>query len=237
MPGLIIWRAGCAPLFGLRKVESAATPAQNTACTQANLQIQQSFTRLQSLETVLLVGRWAYYVSGTGVGLDAENVIDIHPTDGAERLTLTQPQLISSAARETVTFLNERFENVYVLRQPPEIAQYSAQLAAREAAHQGMALAATPKTEPVMSRDTLALRAAISDAPWLPLAEAGAIHWIDSWPRFCTADTCSAIHDDIGQYFDNNHITNSAARRVRDLFTPVFASVTRQSALVETAGQ
>ncbi len=126
---------------------------------------------------------------------------------------------------------------MYVLRQPPEIAQYSAQLAAREAAHQGMALAATPKTEPVMSRDTLALRAAISDAPWLPLAEAGAIHWIDSWPRFCTADTCSAIHDDIGQYFDNNHITNSAARRVRDLFTPVFASVTRQSALVETAGQ
>src|SRR5690606_15660402 len=34
--GLLIWRAGCPPLFDVEKQESAATPAQNSACTAAN---------------------------------------------------------------------------------------------------------------------------------------------------------------------------------------------------------
>ncbi|WP_299926909.1 acyltransferase family protein [uncultured Pelagimonas sp.] len=233
VPGLIIWRAGCAPLFGLRKSENSATPAQDTACTHANLQIQQSFARLESLETVLLVGRWAYYVSGTGVGLDAHNTISIHPTDGAQKLTLTQPQLITNAARESVEFLKGRFSQVHVLRQPPEIPKYDARLAARETAHYGLPLAAEPVTKSTATVDGLAVRAAMADAPWLSLAESGSINWIDSWPGFCDGSTCGALHENVGQYFDNNHVTNSAALRVRALFEPVFESVTRQSALVQ----
>lgn len=225
VPAIILWRAGCPPLFGLRTIESTATPVQNSACSQANLQIRQSFGRLQSLETALLIGRWAYYVSGVGTGLDAQDSIAIHPTDGAARLTLTQPQLLGSAARETVGFLKGWFPNVYVLRQIPEIALYDAHLAAREAAHTGLPLAAKPITQVAMKRDDMILRAAIADAPWLPLADADSITWIDSWPRFCDTHSCSALHAGTGQYFDNNHVTNSAAIRVRDLFAPVFDSV------------
>ncbi|MBO9464088.1 acyltransferase [Tropicibacter sp. R15_0] len=235
VPGLIIWRAGCPPLFGLRKVESAATPAQNTACTQANLQIRQSFSRLDALDSILLIGRWAYYVSGTGTGLDEHNTIDIYPTEGADRLALSQPQLVSNAVRETVSVLQEHFDQIHVLRQPPEIAGYDARIAAREQAHLGLPLAATHKTEFEMSRDALTMRAAMADAPWTSLVEAGEINWLDPWSRFCNADTCSALHQGVGQYFDNNHITNSAALRVRDLFAPIFDSITRQSALVQGA--
>ena len=31
------------------------------------------------------------------------------------------------------------------------------------------------------------------------------------------------MHGDTGYYFDNNHLTNSAALTLRDIFAPVFA--------------
>lgn len=222
VPGMILWRAGCPPLFGIRKVESAATLAQDTACTQANLQIKQALGRLDTVDTVLLVGRWSYYASGQGVGRDAANRISLHPTGRPERVEQMQAALLAEAARDTVAELRNWMPQVFVLRQPPEIPQYDSRKAAREAAHAGWPLAPAPETVAEVPQDALSLRAALADAPWLPLAEAGEVTLIDPWPRFCTDGTCGAVFDGVGQYFDNNHVTNAAALRVRDLFAPVF---------------
>ena len=53
--------------------------------------------------------------------------------------------------------------------------------------------------------------------------EDGAIRWIDPWPRLCGEGACHALNGDTGYYFDNNHLTNSAALALRDLFAPVFS--------------
>ena len=222
-PGLIIWRAGCPPLFGIRKVESTATLAQDTACTDANLQIAQSVQHLPSLETVLLIGRWSYYASGTGVGLDAGNTIDVHPLEAPARRDMRQSDIIAEAARATVARLRDTVGEVVVLRQPPEIAQYDSRIAAREAAHEGWPLARQPVTQPSIARSALAQRTDPTEAPWRAMAEDGALRWIDPWPRICDAEACHALHGDTGYYFDNNHLTNSAALALRDLFAPVFA--------------
>ncbi|MDJ0823408.1 MAG: acyltransferase family protein [Paracoccaceae bacterium] len=236
-PGLLIWRAGCPPLFDLRKVENTATQAQNTACTQANLQIKQSFGRLPSLDTVLLVGRWTYYAEGRGTGLDAANTITVHPTLTPEAVDTPQTRILATAARDSVAYLGQWFDDIYVLRQPPEIPDYDSRLAARETAHGGLLLAAKPVTQVFVEAEALALRTALADAIWQPLADEGAIELLDTWPAFCTNGRCDAIHDGIGQYFDNNHITNAAALRVRDVFRPVFAVDARQTALSLPADQ
>ncbi|MCR8549090.1 acyltransferase [Salipiger sp. P9] len=223
-PGLIIWRAGCPPLFDVRKVESAATQAQDTACTNANLQIKQSFDRLDGLKKVLLIGRWTYYANGTGIGLDAENTIAVHPVETPTHLGEPQAAIVATAAEATVNRLLDTFEEVIVLRQPPEIAQYDSRLAAREAAHRGWPLAKAPVTQPDIPRAALAQRIAPAEAPWRALAESGVVTWLDPWPRICDDTACHALVDDAGYYFDNNHVTNSAARALRDLFAPVFAS-------------
>lgn len=224
VPGIIIWRAGCPPLLDVRKVEAAATPAQDTACTQANLQIKQSFGRLPSVQSMLLIGRWTYYASGTGLGVDANNLIALHPTVSAEIAGESQAHLLAKAAQSSVTYLADFVPNIFVLRQPPEIPYYDSRQAAREAAHANLFLAAKPTTNANIARDELALRAALGDAPWHPLRDSGAVTFIDTWPKFCDSKMCHAIVDDTGQYFDNNHVTNAAALRVRDLFTPVFAA-------------
>ncbi|WP_425097891.1 acyltransferase family protein [Tropicibacter sp. S64] len=233
VPGMILWRAGCPPIFGVRKVENSATAAQDVACTQANKQIEQALGRLDTVETVLLIGRWSYYATGTGVGLDEANRIALHPTDVPEHIGTGQARLLASGAKHTVQKLSAWFPTVYVLRQPPEIPFYDSRRAAREAAHGTWPLAPAPQTTPTVNRATLAVRSALADAPWLPLAEEGRIRFLDPWPFFCDADSCSAVHDGTGQYFDNNHITNSAALRVRDVFAPVFSGVSQQTALTE----
>ncbi|SMX31722.1 acyltransferase family protein [Maliponia aquimaris] len=230
VPGIILWRAGCPPLFDLRKVENAATPAQDAACTQANLQIRQALPRLDSVESVLLIGRWSYYATGMGVGLNAHDRIALHPTTGPVNAQQQQAQLLTAAARATVAELHQWVDRVIVLRQPPEIPLYDSRRAAREAAHVGMPLAAVPVTESAVPADAIVLRAALSDAPWVPLAEEGQITFLDTWPFLCAEGTCSVVHDGVGQYFDNNHLTNAAALRIRDVLRPVFAPLPNETA-------
>jgi hypothetical protein len=230
VPGVILWRAGCPPLFGLRKVESAATPAQDMACTQANLQIRQALARLDSLETVLLVGRWAYYAEGRGTGRDAHNRIALHPTDRPARQGEPQAALLAEAAATTVAELAAQGLRVFVLRQPPEIPRYDSRKAAREAAHAGWLLAPAPQTEATVSRAALAPRAALADAPWQGLAAAGSLALLDPWPGVCDAARCAAVQGGTGQYFDNNHVTNAAALRLRGVFAPVFGTAEARAA-------
>ncbi len=222
-PGLIIWRAGCPPLFGLRKVENSATPAQNTACAQANLQIKQSFARLDTVHSVLLVGRWTYYATGQGVGLDRDNTIALHRADGPSATGVPQARLMADAAASTVSEITKGGRRVFVLRQPPEVPMYDSRHAAREAAHSGLPLAADPRTDTEVARTALTPRVAMAETAWPALVDSGQITLLDSWPHFCDAQSCSALNGEVGQYFDNNHVTNAAALRVRELFAPVFA--------------
>ena len=224
VPGLIIWRAGCPPLFGLRKTESAATPAQDRACTQANLQIRQALPAMTDLQRIALIGRWTYYAHGAGVGLDAGNTIQLFPTDAPTPADAPQSQIVAEAARATVDELRADGPEVIALRQPPEIANYDSRRAAREAAHASWPLAPAPVTDPDMPRGTLAQRVTEAETTWRAMAETGEISFIDSWPRFCDAEACHALQGSEGWYFDNNHITNTAARALRDLFVPIFGT-------------
>ncbi|MBU2959505.1 acyltransferase [Citreicella sp. C3M06] len=222
MPGIILWRAGCPPLFDLRKVESAATLAQDTGCSNGNLQIRQALPALPSLRKALLIGRWTYYANGTGIGLDQHNTIAIYPLEGPALIDAPQSDIIDHAATATINTLLDRFDEILVLRQPPEIAQYDSRIAAREAAHAGWPLAPPPITSPDMPRAALARRIAPAEAPWRRLAALGVITLIDPWPQLCDDTSCHALIDGKGYYFDNNHVTNTAAIALRNLFAPVF---------------
>jgi hypothetical protein len=212
-------RSGCPPLFGLRKTDSKAGLAADTACMQANTQIRQALGRLQDIETVLLVGRWAFYASGTGHGLDSDRTVTLHAQDTALG-GLTQPRLVARAARNTVNTLQARLGAVHVLRQPPEMSLYDARRAAKAAARAGLPFAASQETSVLVPREALALRAALADAPWLLLAERGEVTVIDPWELACDDRQCAAIRNGVGLYSDNARLSQAAGR----LLTPYFAN-------------
>lgn len=213
-PGLLIWHAGCPPLFGIEKRESYATRAEDAACTTTNATIRAGLTSLEAVHSLLLVGRWSYYATGAGVGRDAQNTIALSGHGGA-----TNPAVFARALDATLPVLDERFERIFVLRQPPEIPFYDSREVARQLAHGRI----TPEDAPLaLPRERAQARAAPGEALFAPWVETESLHLIDPWPQLCDASECSVMQDGESWYFDNNHLTNRAARVLAPLFAPVF---------------
>ena len=219
-PALLIWHAGCPPLFGVTKSESAATPAQDADCTRANNTIRRGLSQIDSLKTLLLVGRWSYYATGTGSGLDAQNRITLAPAPDSDLPVGPQHTLFNAALTRTLTELGPQFGRIFVLRQMPEAPEYDSRRMARALAHGRMTR--DDKTRFEVPLDEALTRAAPAEAPLVALAAAGRITRIDGWPRLCDGNACSVMQDGEAWYFDNNHLTNRAALALSDLFAPVF---------------
>lgn len=211
---LVIWRAGCAPAFDLIKQESAATAAQDAACTEANAQIRAAIPTLRDVTDVILIGRWTYYATGHGTGIDAHNTItlssDVIQAD-------TQADLFAATLKTTVQEISNTDRFVHALEQPPEIAAYSAPTMARALAHRRI----TPDED--NRRASIGRAAAEKRAASAKGALTGSgVNVLPTWAHFCDDFLCEAVHEHTGQYFDNNHLTNSAAKRIRAVLEPVF---------------
>jgi peptidoglycan/LPS O-acetylase OafA/YrhL len=213
VPGLIIWHAGCPPLFDVVKRESYATRAEDANCMADTATIRAGLATLTSVERVLLIGRWAYYATGAGVGRDADNTVDVNGLGGSNNA-----EVMARALTATVAELSGYFREVYVLRQVPEIPGYDSRDMARKLAH-GRATATDAAALRVPLAAAMA-RAGAAEAPLAALAASGAIHLIDPWPMLCDTEGCGALQGGAGWYFDNNHLTNTAARALRGLFIP-----------------
>lgn len=215
-PGILIWTAGCPPLFGVTKEESASTAAENRACPAINARIEAALPSLESVERVLVVARWSYYAEGQGHGLDAHNRITLAaaPGGGLENA----PDLMAAALERTMTALS-KLGPVHVLRQMPEIPSYTAKYAARAIAY-GLDDTTTFRlTEPRQAAEARNRRA---DAMLFDLAAQGWIKVIDGWPRLCNQEVCGVMINDAPVYFDTNHLTNRGALLLRDLLRPAL---------------
>jgi peptidoglycan/LPS O-acetylase OafA/YrhL len=217
-PALILWHAGCPPLFGVEKTETAATPAQDAACTEANQVIREGLAQIESLETLLLVGRWNYYAEGQGVGRDAHNRISMTPSPDSLLPQGPQHTLFNAALTRMLAELAPQFPRIYLLRQPPEVPEYDSRTVARALVH-GRDV---PEAVLRVPRSEAEARAARAEAPLRALDATGVIKVIDPWPRLCDDAACSVMQGGTALYFDNNHLTNRAAIALTDLFAPVF---------------
>ena len=219
--GLIIWRAGCPPLFDIRKEESAATRSQDEDCTRANDRIRKGLVQLNGVDKLLLIGRWAYYAEGSGVGRDVANTIRLMSNEGEPAGNAGQHAIFEQTVLATVGELTRRFD-VFVLQQVPEVSLYDSREVARMLAHSGSHAQADAATRFTVSKSDLMRRTAPSERPFQTLAAENRITWLPSWERLCSTDRCSVLHNGRSYYFDNNHITNSAAIDLRHMFDPVM---------------
>ena len=222
-PGMLIWNAGCPPVFGVTKVETATTPAEDRACTSANATMLAALPELAGIERVLLIGRWSYYATGTGTGRDAENRIEITPQPGSGlEGAVGQAALMDAALRATVDTLRRYFTAVYVLRQVPEMPFYDSRTIARRLARGD----ASAETEAALSvpQATVLDRVASAEVPLIGMDLERKITLIDSWTELCDADRCGVMQAGQALYFDNNHLTNTGARALRHLFVPFLSA-------------
>jgi peptidoglycan/LPS O-acetylase OafA/YrhL len=220
--GLVIWRAGCPPLFDIAKTESAATRQQDEDCTAHNARIRQVIPQLAGIERLLIIGRWSYYAEGIGIGRDKHNTIALASTAPGAPSQADKHAVFANAVEATMTELSRSFRQVIVLRQVPEIPFYDSREVSRRLAHHRLTPEDAEKSVFTVPLQQVAARQAASEAPFRKLAAAGVITWLDSWPTFCSGDACSAMRDGRALFFDNNHVVNLTALTMRHLFDPLM---------------
>lgn len=220
-PAWLIWNAGCPPLFDVFKVERAATRDEDAACLAANRILRDALPGLAAIDRVLLIGRWTYYLHGTGTGRDAHNRITLSSIPDGSLPDLPQEELFRDAMALTTKALASSVEEVFVLRQLPEFPDYDSRAVARGLAH-GRLTPAEAEALATAGPEVLEPRiAAVEDALNM-LANQGRITLLDPWRAFCEGGTCRAMKDGQALYFDNNHVTNRTALAIRDVFAPFF---------------
>lgn len=223
--GLIIWRAGCPPLFDIRKEESAATRQQDEACSAANDRIRKAISRLGKIDALLLIGRWAYYAEGRGIGNDSHNTIKISRASDSSIGEDDRHAVFDAAVQSTIKELSEVIPRIFVLRQVPEIPTYDSRDAARRIAH-GFLTPDDAVSLFTVPSSAVADRVEASERPFRKLAADGTMTWIESWDGFCRDGHCSALRDGRALFFDNNHVVNSTAIALRQMFDPLMRGAT-----------
>ncbi|HEX3847020.1 MAG TPA: acyltransferase family protein [Steroidobacteraceae bacterium] len=219
--GLMMWAAGCPPVFDIRKVESASTPGDDDACVSQTRAVQSLLDRPSAIRNILLIGRWAYYTQGQGIGEDRGNLIRLEPASGASG-GRSQAEVWTAALRDTARRLREHGYEVYVLEQVPEIPDFTSRRlfqtvrGGHESVEQAIARFGTVPRAAVDSRQEIPEKAVRE------LVAGGDAHVLPTHDLFCDARSCSAWGDSAPAYFDNNHLTNETSRRIRRVFVPAM---------------
>ena len=222
--GLIVWNAGCPPLFGLAKQETASTRQEDAQCLVATERLQKAIPQLNGIHTALLIGRWTYYAEGQGIGNDAHNKITLSALNGLKNSTDNQSAIFAKAVRDTIAQISNSFESIFVLRQVPEFPQYDSREVARMMAHGRLKPGIELDKITSVLVDDLMSRTQDAEKLFQTLQASGNLEILDSWQQMCSPKECLAIMDGRALYFDNNHITNTTALSMRSLFGPVFSN-------------
>ncbi len=221
--GVLIYAGGCMPAFGIRKEESATGARSDNECVAQNIAVKAMLSKHNSIKKILLVGRWAYYTEGRGIGIDRHNLIRITRVTGDSGAAPDQAAVVTEALSETVRWLRAMGYDVYLLEDMPEIPDFSSRRlfqfirGGHASLEQAIAQIGTVPRGDVEERQQHA-NAALREAA----REFGAT-LIPTHQLFCDSDYCSAWSPFGPTYFDNNHITGSTSRRIRDIFLPALA--------------
>lgn len=119
----------------------------------------------------------------------------------------------------------ERVSYVFFLRQVPEITRYNSRTIARRLAHGHLTDAEQINALTSVSRLEAEARMRRADTVLQEADRLERVQVLDSWDGVCSQAGCSVMHDGVAGFFDNNHITNRTAIRLRGLFAPAFESV------------
>jgi hypothetical protein len=221
-PVLIAWSGGCPPIFDARKDESVSSKAVDDHCFDQNERVRKLIETDERIAAVVMVGRWSYYLNGTGVGVDYENKIRVWPSEQI-RDEQSQNDYFLLALQKTLLELNHSNKNVFVVEQAPEFSNYQA----RALAISLMNGSSDPDIS--VSRLTLETYANVTQrqgAVQSTLAaaeEAGLITILRTHEFFCDAQRCSLMLNGYPAYFDNNHVSSSGARQINHMFLPLVS--------------
>lgn len=220
--GILVLSGGCPPLFGIEKDETASTAALDRECAAQNEVVKRLLESSKALGSVVLIGRWAYYSEGEGVGIDQHNRIKLRRPGAGQKTDEDQKALFTQAFLETAKQLRDLGKSVYIVEQVPELPLYHSQRLGASLRRGSLSYeAALSKLGIVDHGDVLKRQDAASRAIERACTLYGA-KLLKTHLFFCREGRCSATLDELPAYFDNNHITGKTSLKIRAVFSPAM---------------
>lgn len=218
-PVLIAWAGGCPPVFDARKDESVSSRAVDDHCFDQNERVRKLIETDERIAAIVMVGRWSYYLNGTGVGVDDENKIRVWSGE-QHGASSDQAEYFVHALHDTLRELSHSHQNVFVIEQAPEFSNYQARALAiglmnGESGDSVSSL--TLESYANVTQRQGAVQSVLDEAE-----SAGLITVLRTHEYFCDTQQCSLMLDGYPAYFDNNHVSSSGARRINRMFSPLI---------------
>jgi peptidoglycan/LPS O-acetylase OafA/YrhL len=207
--GLLAARASCAPLIDYQAASSKQ--AKRDACISHNAAVLD-LIRTSRVTLVFLVARWPREVLGAEYGKEG---VFFNP-NAPYRIT-DRSAYVAAALDETLAALARLGVHAVLVMDVPEPG-YDVPYALAKAALRHV----TPDIDP--PRQVVAQRQRQARAILQAAAAKFGADVIDPTARFCDRDRCHVAANGIPYYADADHLTQTAARTLGDLYDPVFAA-------------
>jgi peptidoglycan/LPS O-acetylase OafA/YrhL len=220
---VISWTGGCPPVFGIDKDESVSSRSIDKNCMRRNQFIEKMVTDNEKINSVILLGRWSYYLNGGGVGVDEHNKIAIWPEGELPTPTSNteQAQFFVERLTETIRKLNQLGHKVFVVEQPPELSKFKARVIAlglmQNDSHMNNSFDNLTEESYVDVKERQGEIIPLLDS----LEQQGLITVLRTHNLLCNDKTCSALLEGYPAYFDNNHVSSSGALKIHTMFDSV----------------
>lgn len=222
---LIAWAGGCPPVLGIYKKENFASARENSNCQKhSDAVIDLIRGDLDKIKTVVIAGRWSYYLNGRGVGRDAHNEIEIRDFDDAEYESKDdQEKLFLISLERTLKTIAELGVKVFFIEQPPEIEDFHARTLAVKLKTSQKSMNEIHRDLAVVEIDSVNSRQGSVVDLASRLEDERVIEVLYTHKHLCDSSKCSAIVEGEPVYFDNNHITASSS----EITSPMFSKAIR----------
>ncbi len=219
---LLAWTGGCPTVFNIDKDESVSSRAIDARCKERNRAVLELIKNDKRINSVIMVGRWSYYIHGEGVGVDVHNKIAIWPEGGERLQDGTQGEFFTQVFIATLHTLKTLGVKTFVVEQPPEFERYLARTLAINLMNGSADLneSITQLTQQPYSKVNdrqSKIQLALSQAEQKNLATVLRTHAF-----FCDKEQCSLMLNDMPVYFDNNHVSSYGAVQINRMFAPVL---------------
>jgi len=217
---LQIWSVGCPALIGIEKDESVSSTIEDQKCGEQNRKVKKFIEQNHDkITSITLIGRWAYYLNGGGVGHDADNTVRISIP---EQPALNTEYAFITAFENTVEWLNNLNIQVFVLQQPPEISYYEGRALAIELTTGKKSLEEIINSYANETLEGVRQRQGKLNTLMYKKQNEGHITILDTHKYFCDENGCNIFVDGQPSYADNNHLSGAGAERISTVFSPLF---------------
>jgi peptidoglycan/LPS O-acetylase OafA/YrhL len=204
--GIFLGAFGCIPALGIERLDVPA-------CRRTNDAIVSYLLSASSIRTVILSGRWALWAEGSRYKREAGKTVYLSDLTGAAE---QNHETVSIGIEQAISVLTSAGKQVWLVGPIPEIGYNVPRVLYADQLGISQPLDIRPTQEDLKLRQDFVF--GLLDS----LAQKYSLQVV--WPHesLCDSALCQVQRDGVPLYFDDQHLTRSAARSISQIFDPIF---------------